>query len=350
LRPLQVLTTIVSIYVLITAIRAIKNNRDGAFIFSIASFISSTFVINDFLHNLKVINTGYYSTIGWFFFIFTQAYLLSKRASSAMTRVEELTENLERQVISRTRELSLERDNLINANKEIEKLSESRKRLSMIGEMASGIVHDIKNPISTIKTFTDLVKNDDITEIEKKEYLSYIAREIDRLSDLAYDILDFSKGTIQIFSELVNPAEILKEVYEFLKLDFEHSQILIKLEIHTETLIWLDKERIRRVIINLSNNAREEMSDGLRNYLFIMKLYKINDFIVFEFADNGNGLREEIKSKIFEAFYSEGKIKGTGLGLFMCKTIIDAHKGKIEYTSKEGVGTTFFIYLPINKE
>ncbi len=347
LRPLQVITILSSFYVFSTALRALKNDRDGAYIFSIVTFISILFVINDVLHNFKIINTGYYSTIAWFFFIFTQAYLLSKRASSAMSRVEDLTENLERQVISRTRELSLERDNLINANKEIEKLSESRKRLSMIGEMASGIVHDIKNPISTIKTFTDLVKNDDITEIEKKEYLSYIAREIDRLSDLAYDILDFSKGIIQIYPELVNPAELLKEVYQFIKIDFDHTQINIKLEIITDTVIYIDKERIRRVIINLANNAREEMSDGIKNYLFTMKVYKIPNYIVFEFIDNGNGLREEVKNKIFEAFYSEGKIKGTGLGLYMCKTIIDAHKGKIEYQTEVGVGTSFSLYLPI---
>ena len=350
LRPLQIITIFSSFYVFSTALRALKNNRDGAYIFSVVTFISILFVINDVLHNFKIINTGYYSTIAWFFFIFTQAYLLSKRASSAMSRVEDLTENLERQVKSRTRELSLERDNLINANMEIEKLSESRKRLSMIGEMASGIVHDIKNPISTIKTFTDLVKNDDITEIEKKEYLSYIAREIDRLSDLAYDILDFSKGNIQIYPELVNPAELLKEVYQFIKIDFDHSQISINLEILTDTIIYMDKERIRRVIINLANNAREEMNDGLKNYLFIIKLYKTPNYIVFEFIDNGNGLREEVKNKIFEAFYSEGKIKGTGLGLYMCKTIIDAHKGKIEYQTEIGVGTTFYLYLPIIKE
>jgi signal transduction histidine kinase len=170
--------------------------------------------------NIKIINTGYYSVLGLFFFIFSQAYILSKKSSLALTRVEELTESLEKKVLQRTEELSKERDRLIGANLQIEKLSESRKRLSIIGQMASGIVHDIKNPMSTIKSFAELVRGGNLSNIEKEEYLSYISREIDRLSDMTYEILDFSKGNIQLFIQNEFISKILNEVYEFLKIDF----------------------------------------------------------------------------------------------------------------------------------
>lgn len=349
LRPMQILTMLISIYTISVVIITVKKKREGAFVFLLGYIIFMITIFNDFLHNIKIINTGYYSVLGLFFFIFSQAYILSKKSSLALTRVEELTESLEKKVLQRTEELSKERDRLIGANLQIEKLSESRKRLSIIGQMASGIVHDIKNPMSTIKSFAELVRGGNLSNIEKEEYLSYISREIDRLSDMTYEILDFSKGNIQLFIQNESISKILNEVYEFLKIDFDHSQISLQLEIQEDFILDFDRDRIRRVIFNLANNAKEEMSDGVKEYSFKIKAYTEDSFGIISFTDNGYGIREDVKQKIFEAYSSEGKEYGIGLGLFMCKQIIDAHNGYITFDSRQGQGTVFYIKLPLSE-
>ena len=346
LRPMQLLTALAVIYVVFVTLKTIINKREGAIIFSLGSIVFTIFIFNDFLHNLKIINTGNYSTAGLFIFIFSQSFLLSEKISKAMQKEEELTITLERKVAQRTEELIKEKDSLIKANMEIEKLSLSRKRLSEIGEMASSIVHDIKNPISTIKSFADLAKSNSISDSQREEYLNYIIREISTINDLAYEILDFAKGSIQIYKEKEKPSVFIKEIYEYLKLEFDHAGIELKLIIEDDSEVELDKDRMRRVIINLSKNAMEEMGDGIKKYFFEIKIYRHNKLFMMSFKDNGKGLREEVKNKIFEAFSSKGKEYGTGLGLYICKQIIEAHNGRIYFDSIPNQGTTFFVELP----
>lgn len=212
--------------------------------------------------------------------------------------------------------------------------------------MASSIVHDIKNPISTIKSFADLAKSNSISDSQREEYLNYIIREISTINDLAYEILDFAKGSIQIYKEKEKPSVFIKEIYEYLKLEFDHAGIELKLIIEDDSEVELDKDRMRRVIINLSKNAMEEMGDGIKKYFFEIKIYRHNKLFMMSFKDNGKGLREEVKNKIFEAFSSKGKEYGTGLGLYICKQIIEAHNGRIYFESIPDQGTTFFVELP----
>lgn len=345
LRPMQILAVITTIYTIFVVIKALIKKREGALVFFIGGTSFFSLVFNDFLHNLKIINTGYYSTIGWFIFIFSQAYMLSKKSSDAMTRVEELTESLEKKVVQRTDELTRERDRLLKANAEIEKLSESRMRLSIIGEKVSGVLHDLKNPMSIIKTFAELVKEESTKISQREEYMDFIIREIERLNQMTFEILDYAKGSIQIQTEKVIMSKLLAEVHQFLKLEFEHSRVSLEIIIEEESEIYIDKERIRRVILNLSKNALEEMNDQERKYFLQIKLYREDNFTVISFKDNGKGLRSEIKKNLFQPFLSGGKEKGTGLGLFMSKEIIEAHSGELSYISSPN-GTTFFIKLP----
>ncbi len=347
LKPMQIIAIFSSIYILYVIILAAKNNREGANVFIVGVVLFSITVFNDFLHNFKIINTGYYNLIGLYFFIFSQSYLLSKKISLAFTRVEELSDSLEKKVLQRTDELSKERDRLIEANLKITTLSESRKRLSLIGQMASGIVHDIKNPMSTIKSFAELVRIGNLSKKEKEEYLGYISREIDRMSDMTYEILDFSKGNIQLITQKENISHLLTEIVEFLKIDFNHTQIELNLEIQEDFIVDFDRDRLRRVILNIANNAKEEMSDGERDYTFKIKTYIENSVGIISFRDNGHGLREEVKQRIFEPYITDGKEYGTGLGLFMCKQIIEAHQGSISYETISDKYTIFYIKLPI---
>ena len=153
----------------------------------------------------------------------------------------------------------------------------------------------------------------------------------------------------ELFIQNESISKILNEVYEFLKIDFDHSQISLQLEIQEDFILDFDRDRIRRVIFNLANNAKEEMSDGVKEYSFKIKAYTEDSFGIISFTDNGHGIREDVKQKIFEAYSSEGKEYGIGLGLFMCKQIIDAHNGYITFDSRQGQGTVFYIKLPLSE-
>ncbi|HMW06869.1 MAG TPA: HAMP domain-containing sensor histidine kinase [Leptospiraceae bacterium] len=266
-----------------------------------------------------------------------------QKLNSLYKETIELNESLESKVIDRTSELQ-------KALKEMETLAESRKRLSVIGEMASGIVHDIKNPMTTIKAYADLTMSVHIDPSKKSEYLKLILREIDRLSDMTYEILDFSKGNFRLNLYPHSLCEFLRELYDFLIIDFQYAGINLSIECNSYERILFDKERIRRVIINIANNAREAMHDSKKEYFLKIKSENLNTGIHLHLEDNGPGLPNSIEEKIFEVFATEGKAKGNGLGLYMSKKIIEEHNGTISYKTSKNLGTTFTIFLPKRNE
>lgn len=322
---------------------AIVHKRESAKVF-LAGFLLFGFTIaNDILIGMGFLSTPYLSSFGLVTFMLFQAVILARRFAKGFEMAEELSERLEHKVIERTIHLE-------EAKAEIEKIAESRKKLSIVGQKVAAIVHDLKNPISTIKAFAEMANTDAISREEREEFLTTIVREIDRLGNLAYDILDFSKNEITLELSEVNLTEFLEDLYQFLKIDFEYANIVLNVKSNYTGTVVMDRERMRRVLINMANNAREAMQESRKDYTFSIEAFLEKDFIIFTLSDNGKGLSASIEEKIFEAFATEGKAKGTGLGLYMCKIIVDAHGGELSYTTKLGKGTTFFIKNPIRWE
>jgi signal transduction histidine kinase len=232
------------------------------------------------------------------------------------------------------------------AKKETEKLAESRKRLSMVGQMVAGIVHDIKNPIASIKGLAERLNSPKITQEKKERNTKMIVKEMDRLNDMVYEILDFSKGNINLQVSEVKLSDYISEILDFLKADLEYNSIRAIGEIHFDGNVELDISRIRRVIVNLVQNSIEVMQDGKKDYFVKIYTKEENEFYTIAVEDNGPGLPASMEEKIFQAFATEGKEKGTGLGLFMSKMIVEAHGGSLSYQTQRGEGTTFFINLP----
>ncbi|MCB1193105.1 MAG: AAA family ATPase [Leptospiraceae bacterium] len=265
-----------------------------------------------------------------------------------------LYENMEQKVIERTAQINemLDRISTLyvdseNKRKEIESLAESRKKLSLIGQMAAGIVHDIKNPIASIKALTEMANTEEIGRETRIGNLKLIGREADRLNDMAYEILDFSKGELSLELCEVNLREFLDGICKFLKIDFEYVGINLLTDLQYEGIVSFDTNRMRRVIINLARNAIEAMNDGKDGYYLKIHTERRDNKLTISVVDNGPGIPKSMEEKIFEAFATEGKARGTGLGLFMCKWIIEAHKGELKYQTTMGEGTTFFIDLPL---
>jgi len=235
-----------------------------------------------------------------------------------------------KQVVSLIQEKNLEQERLVN-----------------VGQLASGIIHDLKNPMVSIKGYAEMASDKIFSEEERVTYLGLISSEIDRLSDMVYDILDFTKGKVNLNIEEVSVKEYIHEIIDFLRPEFRRQSVEIQLCLEREGFVLLDKNRFRRVILNLLSNAKEAMQDGGILY-FEISLTPLGT--IFWISDTGNGIPADIQGQIFSPFVTHGKKKGTGLGLTIVKSIVEAHGGSVSFLSEEGRGTNIFIFLPVPEE
>ncbi len=218
--------------------------------------------------------------------------------------------------------------------KALEQKLKHAERLTYLGKMASWVAHEIRNPLTSIDGFAQLLSETEEPERIKK-FSAEILKGAQRINNIIDDILTFGRS-----KRIVEPIEIkLKPLIESIVKDFRNIKITID---GIEPVVQGEPESIRRLFVNLINNACEAMrEDGVLK----IKFSQDDDFYITEIVDNGKGIPEENLKNLFTPFFTT-KQRGTGLGLAIVKKILDDHEGKIEITSKENVGTTCRIYLP----
>lgn len=214
-------------------------------------------------------------------------------------------------------------------------------RLASIGNMMSTIVHDIRTPMNNIYGFVDLLREEDDPEL-RAEYSEIIINQIKTLTNMTTDILDFAKGKTSILPVKYPVDKIIDNFRKFFEMDVRKRGFEFEVACHTQSMIYVDPEKINRVFMNIMKNALEAMEKGGK---FSLIADESNGEIVFHLSDTGKGIPAEIKDRLFESFVTSGKEGGTGLGLAIVKNIIDQHKGRIEVESSPGQGTTFKIIL-----
>ena len=239
---------------------------------------------------------------------------------------------------------------LKNLIRKYENPDDSKNKIALIGKMSVAVVHDLKNPMSTIQTLVEMANTNEITKEERIRNLNLIHREISRLSDMAYEILDFVRGDLILKPETLILEEFIAEVYHFLEIDFEYAKVDFILDLKYKGKVFFDPEKVRRVIVNLAKNALEAMYDKKRKYTFTVHSEKINQKLHLSFEDNGPGLPESVQERIFQTFATEGKVNGTGIGLYMAKWTMDTHKGEIQYKTERGKGTTFTLIFSLGEQ
>lgn len=216
------------------------------------------------------------------------------------------------------------------------------ERLAMVGQMVSGIIHDLKNPISSIIGFVELISLDKTTEENRKKFCKIILREIESLTNMTREILNFAKGETNLLLRRYYLSAIVNDVLDLMRPDFESRNIQLKVDLKYRSHVYVDESKMKRVFYNIIRNAIEAMPQG---GVFNVKSYLTDSHVVVELSDTGCGIPEEIRDRLFDSFVTQGKEQGTGLGLAMVKKIIDEHKGEIEVESEVGRGTTFRIKL-----
>jgi len=219
------------------------------------------------------------------------------------------------------------------------------ERLAVIGRMASSIIHDIKNPMATIKAYAQVIRKK-VGEGETIQLVDEVIRQVDRLVNMAQEILDFSKGVTSMNFIKIKLSDFIDGVVAFLARDFERNNIEIEKFFEFDGEVEIDIDKMTRVVFNIAHNSRDAMPEGGK---FIIRTWREDDFFFMQFTDTGKGMPEEIKRKLFEPFVTYGKKHGTGLGMAIVKKIVTEHKGDIFVESELGKGTTITIKLPITQ-
>lgn len=230
----------------------------------------------------------------------------------------------------------------ITEKKEAQQHMMQTEKLSLIGELASGIVHDIRNPLTSIKGFLQLLK----TEISKNNYIDIITTEIQQIEDIANELLYLAKPKETCF-KLEPIAEIIHESVALFSSEAFKRKIHIQFvkEKYHHLHILGDKIQLKQVFVNLIKNAIEAIRQAGK---IMIELKQDSKHLNILIKDNGVGIPKEHISKIGQSFFTN-KTEGTGLGLMMTHTIITNHLGKMTVESEEGVGTVFTIQLPLQE-
>ena len=255
-------------------------------------------------------------------------------------KIDQVT-SLNEELFGKNKELEKALENLKKAQEELIK----SERLSAVGKMASGIIHDFKNPMTVIKGYIQYLENYDIPNDKKLKTYDNIKKAVESMHNMTQEILEFSRGEIKLVQAVFPASYIMEEIKNSIKFDIEKSEINLEIVENYNGNISVDFERLKRALINIIHNSIE--ATPKKGKLSITTDKKNGNYQII-ISDNGIGMPQEIRETIFEPFVTHGKSKGTGLGMAITKKIIEEHKGKIDVESEEGKGTTFFIDLPIN--
>jgi two-component system, OmpR family, phosphate regulon sensor histidine kinase PhoR len=251
--------------------------------------------------------------------------------------------------------------------KDVEEWAEQRKaEIEMLQqnesfrkEFLQNLSHELKTPIFAIQGYVDTLLNGALENPDvNKKFLASTSRNIDRLVNLVSDLDEISKlesGEQLLIQENFVVQDLLKEVHESLSINAEQKEIKygIKKGCEVPLTVYADKEKIRQVFTNLVENA---IKYGKQNGYIESSFYKLDGKrVLIEISDDGAGIAEEHLNRIFERFYRTDlarsrKVGGSGLGLSICKHIIEAHGQTIHVRSKIDVGSTFGFTLQSKKD
>ncbi|WP_102344791.1 EAL domain-containing protein [Bacillus sp. Marseille-P3661] len=216
------------------------------------------------------------------------------------------------------------------------------EKLQVVGELAAGVAHEIRNPLTAIKGFVQLFQVGQI----KDDYFNVIFSEFERIEEIINEFLSLAKPK-EIKQSYTSIPQLYKEVETLFESEANLKNIQFSKKITEDVQpIMCDRNQIKQVLINVIKNSIESIESG---GLIKAKICAKEEYLVIKISDNGVGISEERLQKLGEPFYSN-KEKGTGLGLMMCYKIIEEHNGTISFKSQVNKGTTVKIKLPLGQE
>ncbi|MBM7591293.1 PAS domain-containing sensor histidine kinase [Brevibacillus fulvus] len=227
----------------------------------------------------------------------------------------------------------------ISERKKTQELLQNSEKLTLVGQLAAGIAHEIRNPLTALKGFLQLMQKN---EQHKQEYYSIMSSELTRIEMIVSELLVLAKPQTRYF-QLRDVAPLIRQVVTLLDTEaiMKKVQIVTKFE-QSLPMIRCDENQLKQAFINFLKNGIESMPNGGE---MIIEVRKSADEVEICFIDQGCGIPAEMISRLGEPFFTT-KESGTGLGMMVSNKIIQNHQGTIQFISKYGEGTTVIVALP----
>lgn len=224
--------------------------------------------------------------------------------------------------------------------KQTESLLQKSEKLAVVGQLAAGIAHEIRNPLTSIKGFIQLVHSE---TNQHKEFLEIVLTELERINAIIGEFLVLAKPNAVKFKE-ANIQTLLDDVVSLISSQAAMNNVQINVSYKTDLpKVICEENQLKQVFINILKNAIEAMPEG--GVIEVTAHKNTNGHVSLFFADEGIGIPEQRIPTLGEPFYTT-KEKGTGLGLMTCLKIIENHKGDLRISSQVNQGTTIKISLP----
>ncbi|WP_040209025.1 ATP-binding protein [Neobacillus jeddahensis] len=234
--------------------------------------------------------------------------------------------------------LSIGKD-VTDRKEQTERLLLKSEKLALLGQMAAGIAHEIRNPLTSIKGFIQLFKANQ----QKDEYFDIVLSELDRINTIVGEFLVLAKPSVAVYVEQ-DVRVLIKDVVTLIGTQSIMTNVEIFVDFEEDLPeISCEENQLKQVFLNLLKNAIESMPDG--GHIQVKVWTKEEGKISIKIVDQGVGIPEERILTLGEPFYTT-KEKGTGLGLMTCFRIIESHNGEIDIKSKVNEGTTIELTLP----
>ena len=295
-----------------------------------------------------------------------EAFFLYEKGDNEFNKLSKALNRMLKHIAADKEKLQTTVKSLEKANLDLKQAQKDiirAEKLASVGRLSSGIAHEIGNPIGIVVGYLELLKQNDISDDDRKEFILRTENEINRINTIIRQLLDVSR----LSSEGIKPVSVhsvIEDTIDAFKFQPLISDIDLQLDLKAERdIVTADPNQLRQVFLNLLINATDAiLSVGKQVNGRISINSKVvpitqdeskdhRNMLKINYIDNGPGIAQENLGNIFDPFYTTKEPgKGTGLGLSVCFMIIEGIGGKIEATSEEGKGTTITISLPMNAE
>lgn len=226
---------------------------------------------------------------------------------------------------------------------------EREERLTTIGRLLSGVIHDLKTPLSVISGYVQLMQQADKRAV-REEYAELALKQFEHIGAMQRDVLEFARGEKSILIRKVYLSKFFADIGDQLQTQLARMGVELVIDLQDRGTARFDEGKITRIVHNLARNAAEAMAE--RGGKFTIKVARESGkdgALVLTFSDTGPGIPKEIEHRLFQSFVTSGKKGGTGLGLAIVKRIAEEHGGTISVHSSSK-GATFKMRLPQHQD
>lgn len=228
----------------------------------------------------------------------------------------------------------------LNENAILRTEMQKSEKLNIVSELAASVAHEVRNPLTVVRGFIQLLESTE--DVKNKDYMRLVLAELDRAEQIISDYLNLARPQIEKKEHICLSAQLI-EMTTLMSSFAAMQGVYLQVEISESLYTIGDKTKLKQAIMNVVKNGIEAIQ-GNKGYLKVTAMQK-DETIVIRVKDSGVGMTKEQLARLGQPYYSL-KEKGTGLGLMVTFSILQAHNGTLEYKSESGKGTEAIIILP----